>query len=112
MSAYSAVISKSNLAVAKTEGPSVYGFNFILLTLMVISTIAYIFLANLQVTWEYSLNSRKNKQNVLNAQTISRNQGFAEPSLEAVLLFAQKSGMVEAKETDSILQDRNFALTP
>ena len=98
------------MALARTEKPSVYKLNLALLIILIISAVAFVFMANLRVAREYSLNLHRNKLNVLNAQNVSQDQSSANPDLEALLLFAQKSGMIEAKDVDSILQDGNFAL--
>ena len=75
-------------------------------------TVAYVFLANFTVAQKYGLNLRKNELNALNAQTGSLNNEYqSDRDMEALLLFAKRSGMVEAKDIDSILQDRDFALT-
>lgn len=72
---------------------------------------AYIFSANFVVAQKYGLNLRKNELNALNAQAGSLNNEYqSDQDLEVLLLFAKRSGMVEAKDIESILQDRNFAL--
>ena len=109
---YSGVIGRRGMAAVKIGGYSFFRLNIALLLLLVLLMTAYIFLANLRVAWEYSLNSRKNQLNALNARPLSQNINSANPDLETLLLFARKSGMIEAKDANSILQDRNFALTP
>ena len=110
MTTYSATIGKGNLALARIEKPSVYKLNLALVTILITSAVAFVFMANLRVAREYSLNLNRNKLGALNAQNVSQDQSSANPDLEALLLFAQKSGMIEAKDVASILQDGNFAL--
>src|SRR3989344_4652595 len=112
MTTYSATIGKGNLAIARIERPSVYKLNFVLLIILIISAVAFVFMANLRVAWEYSLNLDRNKLSTLNTQSVSQDQSSANPDLEALLLFAQESGMIEAKDVSSILQDGSFAMEP
>lgn len=110
MTTYSATISKNNLAVARIERPSVHRLNLALLAILIMLAGAFVFLANLRVAWEYSLNMQRSRLSALNAKSVLQDQSSTNSSLEALLLFTQKTGMVEAKDVGSILQDGNFAL--
>lgn len=73
----------------------------------------YIFLANFVVAQKYGLNLRKHELNAVNVKTgFLNNEYQSDQNPEALLVFAKKLGMIEAKEVDSILQDRDFALSP
>ena len=111
MTTYSGVIGKNELAETRIHSHSFYKLNLILLGFLILMAFAYVFLANFVVAQKYGFNLRKNELNALNAQTRYLNKEHeSDQGMEALLLFAQKSGMVEAKEVDSILQDRDFAL--
>lgn len=112
MTTYSGVIGKRELAAVNIDGRSYYRLNVGLLLSLVLLAFAYVFLANLNVAQKYSLNMRRSEFNTLNARMVSEDQNLVGTDLESLLSFAQKSGMVEAKDHDSILQDGNFALTP
>ncbi len=90
-----------------------YKLNLVLLGSVILMVFVYIFLANFVVAQKYGFNLRKNELNALNAQARSLNNEYkSDQDMEVLLLFAQKSGMVEAKDIDSILQDRDVALSP
>ena len=90
-----------------------YKLNLVLLGSVILMAFVYIFLANFVVAQKYGFNLRKNELNALNAQARSLNNEYkSDQDMEVLLLFAQKSGMVEAKDIDSILQDRDVALSP
>lgn len=110
MTTYSGVIAKNDLVATKINRRTVYRSNFILLTLIILLAVAYVFLANLYVAQKYSLNLRKNELSTLNAQIVFQGQNSADLDREALLLFAHKYNMVEVKDSDSIVQERNFAV--
>jgi len=109
---YSGVLGKRDLVLAQTGGYSVYKLNLGLLLATVMLAGTYIFLANFAVAQKYSLGFNKNKLNNLIATTVLEERFTNNNDVGSLLIFAQKSGMVEAKDTESILQDRNFAITP
>jgi len=113
MTTYSGVIGKNELAEVRIQSRSFYKLNLILLGFVILTAFAYIFLANFTVAQKYGLNLRKNELNAFNAQAGFLNDEYqSDQDMEALLLFAKKSGMIEAKDTDSILQDRDLALSP
>lgn len=74
--------------------------------------IAYIALANFLVSQKYVVTARKAEINRLSASVGAHSQELIDNDLEALLLFAQKSGMVETKDASHILEEGSFALTP
>lgn len=112
MTTYSGVVGKNVLAEVRIQSRSFYRLNLVLLISVVLMVFAYIFLANFIVIQKYGLNLRKNELNALNAQAGSLNNEYqSDQDTEALLLFAKKSGMVEAKDIDSILQNQDFAIS-
>jgi hypothetical protein len=111
MTTYSNIIGKNVLADISIQSRLFYKLNLVLLISAIFMAFAYIFLANFIVAQKYSLNLRKNELNALNAQTeLLNNEYQLDQDLKALLLFTERSGMIEAKDIDSILQDRGFAL--
>lgn len=111
MTTYSGVIGKNELAATSENSRFYYRANLVLLAIAILSLAAYIFLANFLVAQRYSLNLRRGEANALSAPAVSQNKHRADLNLETLMLFAQKSGMIEARDTESILQERSFALT-
>lgn len=112
LTTYSGIIGKNELAEVRIQNRLFYKLNFVLLILAILIAFAYIFLANFIVAQKYSLNLRKNEFNTLNAQIGLLNKEYqSDQDTKALLLFTKRTGMVEARDIDSILQDRDFALT-
>ena len=78
---------------------------------VIILVAGYIFLANFVVSQRYALEMHKKELNALSAKSSIIAKG-GEVDLKELLLYAQKSGMVESKDTNSIIQDRSFAIIP
>lgn len=110
MTVYSNTASGFVIRTIKVEQPSVYKLNYILSAAVVILIVGYTFLANLLVSQKYTLEVRKRELNALATMTKGKNDSEF-PDLTELLLYAQKSGMIESKDTESIIQDGNFALT-
>lgn len=71
---------------------------------------AYIFLANFLAAEKYAVGISKKELYSLGGLEARSGLNMAETDIDNLLIFAQKSGMIEAKDVDSIIQDRNFAL--
>ena len=105
MTVYTGEIGKNTLIGTKTNQPVAYRLN---LTLFM----AYIFLANFLVTQKYSVELRKKEFRTISSSTANPKPSIKETSMEELLTFARSTGMVEAKDTDSIMQNRGFAVSP
>ncbi|MEK7151484.1 MAG: hypothetical protein AAB784_02095 [Patescibacteria group bacterium] len=82
----------------------------VLLLSAVVFALSYVFLANFLVSQKYSLNIKRVEASILHANLPSTANYGTPEDLGAILLFAQKNGMIEARDVNSIIQDRNFAL--
>ena len=111
MTVYSNTANRFIIRAIKVEQPSVYKLNYILSAAVVILIVSYTFLANLLVSQKYTLEVHKKELNTLATMTNGQNDSET-PDLNELLLYAQKSGMIESKDTESIIQDGNLALTP
>ncbi len=69
-------------------------------------------MSNFLVYQRYALSTQKVKFNQLNAKLLTEKQHGDYSDLRGLTLFAQKSGLVEAKDTDSILENDGFAVLP
>lgn len=95
----------------KTITP-VFKLNLILLFVAVLTLIGYVFLSNFLTSQKYALNLRKYEFNQLSALSAADNRNATDKQdLNGLMIFAQKSGMVEAKDIGVILEDGNFALS-
>jgi len=91
---------------------SVYKVNLFLLVMASLMLFSYIFLSNFVTSQAYALNVRKSEFNQLSAVAAANNMEVPDQQdLNALMTFAQKSGMVEAKDIGVILEDGNFALS-
>ena len=98
------------MAVAKIGRSSVHKLNAVLLGAVLLFIAGYVFLANFTVYQKYTFDLRKNEFNSLS--TVITKQGNDILDLNELLYYAQRSGMVESKDAESIVIDGNFALTP
>lgn len=80
--------------------------NIILLAVATLAVLAYVVLSNVLVSRRYLLNSLKAEFGRESAQSINTN---SEPNIESLINFAENAGMVEAKDTATILMDSTFA---
>lgn len=112
MTVYSAVLARHQTvqASARVENKLVFRLNSALLLATVFFAALYVFASNFLVAQRYSLDARKTQFNQLNTQLDVEIGYDTAPVLKGLLIFAQKSGMVEAKDTDSILQKEGFAI--
>lgn len=89
-----------------------FGLNLVLTFLVLAIVLGYIFLSNFLVSQRYVLSLRKQQFNQLSAKLPSG--GAAESGvygMSDLLLFAQASGMVEAKDIGVILEESGVALS-
>ena len=112
MTVYTGVIGKNTLIGTKTNQPVAYRLNLTLFMAAVVLFMAYIFLANFLVTQKYSVELRKKEFRTISSSTANPKPSIKETSMEELLTFARSTGMVEAKDTDSIMQNRGFAVSP
>ncbi|MDP2664661.1 MAG: hypothetical protein Q8O97_01695 [bacterium] len=117
MTVYSGVLSrplqikdKHRAVSVKIEHASVFRLNLVLLLMAAITIVAYVFISNLLVAQRYALNLRKSELSQLNAKLAAKDQYGGGEDLKALLRFAQNSGLVEAKDTDSILENDGLAI--
>lgn len=89
-----------------------FGLNLILTFLMLAMVLGYIFLSNLLVSQKYLLGVRKQQFNQISAGLQVANTEISNArEIEDLLLFAQASGMIEAKDTSFILEEGGVALS-
>lgn len=96
----------------RIEHTSVFRLNLILLLIAAFIILAGVFISNLLVAQRYALNLRKSELGQLNAMLAAEDQYGGGEDLRALLRFAQNSGLVEAKDIDSILEKDGFAVLP
>jgi hypothetical protein len=91
----------------------VFKLNVFLLITASSMLLSYIFLSNFVTSQKYALNMKKAEFNQLSAVTASDNKNISDKQdLNSLMTFAQKAGMVEAKDSGKImLEDGNFALS-
>ena len=112
MTVYSGVINKNTLATVKAvkiDQPSIYRLNFVLLSAAVILFVSYVFLANFLAAQKYSFELRQKEFRAFNSTVAVPSGGVKELTMEELASYARRAGMVEAKDTDSILQNSGFA---
>lgn len=79
---------------------------------MIVTVFAYVFLANLLVSQKYSLDVLKRQYNKQSASLAAASiQNENDYDIGSLLTHAQKTGMVEAKNTDSVMSDAGVAFT-
>ena len=118
MTVYSGVLSrplqikdKHRAVSVKIENATILKLNLVLLFIAAVTIVAYVFISNLLVAQKYALNLRKSELSQLNAKlTVEDRYGGGE--LEVLFRFAQNHGLIEAKDTDSILEKDGFAILP
>ena len=97
------------MAGVKIDQSSIYRFNFVLLVAAAILFTVYVFLANFLAAQKYSFELHQKKFRVLNSTIAEPSEVIKELTLEELASYAGRAGMVEAKDTDSILQNSGFA---
>ena len=74
--------------------------------------LGYIFASNFLVSKRYILGVRKQQLSQVNAALQAANSELSgKHGMESLLLFAQTSGMIEAKDTGFILEETGVALS-
>ncbi len=91
------------------ESPRMYKINLVLSILVLVMIVGYVSIANFTIAQRYMLDVRKTQFNSISAELSSTNAGNTD--LKQLLLFANQSGMVEAKDTATIIQNSGFALS-
>ena len=72
----------------------------------------YVFASNFLVSKRYILSVRKQQFNQIGAALqVASSELSGEHGMEDLLLFAQASGMIEAKDTSFILEETGVALS-
>ena len=89
--------------------------NLFLAVFLTIVFLIYIFLSNHVVSEKYSQNLLRRELNKINVSlNLENSTAESQVSIEALYSFAQKYGMIEAKDTESIYasvnKDAGFAL--
>ena len=96
---------------AKDAVPSTFfRLNVVLMLLMLASIFSYLFLSNLLVSERYSLSLRKQKFNQLSAELTSESMQKTN-RVDDLLSFVKASGMVEAKDINTVTEENGFALS-
>jgi hypothetical protein len=83
----------------------------ILAILMLVTLASFTFLSNLLVSQRYTLNLRKQQLNQLVAGLPDKTADSSVSDMKDLLLFAQTSGMVEAKNAGVILEEAGVAVS-
>lgn len=83
--------------------------NLVLVFLALASVLFYIFLSNFLVSQKYLLNLRRQQFNQLSAELSSESVGHSR--INDLLSFVRASGMVEAVDAGTILEDSGVALS-
>lgn len=101
---------KHRAVYIKIEHTPVFRSNLILLLIATITIVVYVFISNLLVAQRYALNLHKSEINQLNVKLTVEGRDNRGEELGVLLHFAQNYGLVEAKDTDSILEKDGFAI--
>ena len=112
MTVYSGVLTRHQAVSVKIERASVLRLNLFLILIAAIVVITYVFMSNFLVYQKYTLSTHKAEFNQLNAKLPVGKQYGADSDLGGLTLFAKKFGLVEAKDTNSILENDGFAVLP
>lgn len=109
MTVYTGVLNRYRVTQVKTEYGHLRRLNLILAEMAVVVVIIYVFLSNLLVSQKYSLILHKEELNQLNAKLLMQKHE-SDYGMEGLLIFARKSGLIEAKDSSSILRNDGFAI--
>jgi TctA family transporter len=88
----------------------IFRLNFTLVAVFIATLLAYVFLSNFLVSQKYILNVSRQKLNQASA-ALSNETSAEIYNMKDLLLFAQTSGLVEAKEIGVILEESGIALS-
>ncbi len=115
MTVYSGVLNGHRLAAVANKSPSFTAptrLNLALIFVVLAVMSGYIFASNFLVSKRYILGIRKQQLNQINATLQAANSELSgKRGMENLLLFAQTSGMIEAKDTGFILEETGVALS-
>jgi len=111
----SGALSGHRLAAAASRDHSSttpLGLNLMLIFVILAVMLGYIFASNFLVSKRYILGVRKQQFNQISATLQAANSELSgKRGMEDLLLFAQASGMIEAKDTGFILEETGVALS-
>jgi len=75
-------------------------------------SLGYVLMANLIISQRYVLESRRARFDQISVSSVESGPAIGgDDELNALLIFARNTGMVEAKDTAVILNDSDFALS-
>ena len=115
MTVYSGVLNGHRSAAVANKNPSFtvpFGLNLVLIFVVLAAMLGYIFASNFLVSKRYILGVRKQQLSQVNAALQAANSELSgKHGMESLLLFAQTSGMIEAKDTGFILEETGVALS-
>ncbi len=83
--------------------------NIFLIGLIASLVLIYVFLANFLVFQKYNLSLHKGEIDQVNSKLAAMDVNRETQSLSELLNFAQKNGLVEAKDTGAMLDNDGFA---
>lgn len=122
MTVYSGVIDTNSKSTSNSSAAthdlafgrvSIFKLNLAVAILVIALAAIYIFLANFLVYQKYMSNTLKNRFNQMSAKLSAESvDADTAGDLNALLLFAQKSDMVEAKDASIIWEDTGVASLP
>ncbi|MEX1064223.1 MAG: hypothetical protein WD898_01985 [Candidatus Paceibacterota bacterium] len=110
MTVYSGTINQSKTSAVKIESTPIFGINLILVVLLLAGVVGYIFLSNFITSQKYSLGVLKKEFNQVSAAA-SIERDTTDYDIPELLEFAQSAGMIEAKDTGTVLEESGFALS-
>ncbi len=110
MTVYSGTINQNKAVEGRVGHLSLFGANLILAVLLVAGIVVYISLSNFITSQRYSLGVLKKQFNQVGA-TSSIERDAAEYDIPELLEFAQSAGMIEAKDTGTVLEESGVALS-
>ncbi len=115
MTVYSGILNGHRLTTAADRGPSSTApirLNLVLIFVVLAVMLGYIFASNFLVYKRYILGVRKQQFNQISAALQTTNSELSgKHGIEDLLLFAQATGMIEAKDTGFILEETGVALS-
>jgi len=115
LTVYSGVLNGHRLSAATNRDlPSTapLKLNLVLIFVVLAVMLGYIFASNLLVSKRYILGVRKQQFNQASTSLQAANSELSgQRGMEDLLLFAQASGMIEAKDTGFIVEETGVALS-
>lgn len=81
--------------------------NILLSAVVLLVILVYVIISNALISQKYLLNSLRAEFSRASIQSAGAN---SEKNIESLIHFAENAGMIEAKDTATILMDSGFAL--